>query len=135
MLFIMKKMPIDHMHVTVKTVENLLSTNEKVFKPSSKLRHQDFQRHEYIGTDYDKVKNIQRVNREQKKIFLDSFSKKPFKVSSRMRAKTEDIFFDPDYAYPRLGPGGQNVKAESLTRSDILGNRSLNFITSFIFTT
>lgn len=33
--------------------------------------------------------------------------RKPFKVSARVRQKTEDIFYDPEYKFPHLGPGSK----------------------------
>jgi hypothetical protein len=44
----------------------------------------------------------------------DSLSRKPFVVNSRIRAKTEDIFFDPEYRFPGMGPGTGLRKLENM---------------------
>ena len=51
---------------------------------------------------------------DEEKIQTDSLSRKPFVVTSRIRSKTEDIFFDPEYQFPGMGPGTGLKRLESM---------------------
>jgi hypothetical protein len=53
---------------------------------------------------------------DEEKVQTDSLSRKPFVVNSRIRAKTEDIFFDPEYRFPGMGPGTGLRKLENMVR-------------------
>jgi hypothetical protein len=99
-------------HIT----ENLLINSNNVFKPASILRNELFQRPEYIGTDYDKMKNLHKYLQDEEKVQTDSLSRKPFVIQSRIRSKTEDIFHDPEYRFPDMGPGTGLRKLENMVR-------------------
>jgi hypothetical protein len=101
------------------TIENLLSNSENIFKPTS--RNQDvFHPQVYVGTDYDKVNNLNKNAIEEEKIRIDSYSRKPFVITSRVRAKNEDLFHNPDFRFPHIGGSTGVFKLESITRSDVL---------------
>lgn len=104
-------------------VENLVSTSSNAFKPASLLKARDFDQPEYIGTDFDKMKNLNKIQVEQEKIRIDSYSRRPFVVSSRIRAKFEDIFNDDSYQFAYMGPGGNVVKLDAITRGSGAGRR------------
>jgi len=97
-------------HIT----ENLLINSNNVFKPSSIKRNEPFHRPEYIGTDFDKMKNLNKYWVDEEKIQTDSLSRKPFVITSRVRSKTEDIFHDPEYRFPGMGPGTGLKRLESM---------------------
>lgn len=104
-------------------VENLVSTSSNTFKPASLLKARDFGKPEYIGTDFDKMKNLNKIQVEQEKIRIDSYSRRPFVVSSRIRAKFEDIFNDDSYQFAYMGPGGNVVKLDAITRGGGIQDR------------
>jgi uncharacterized protein involved in tolerance to divalent cations len=107
-------------------VQNL--ANEKVaFKTSVIPRDTDFSKNEHCGTDYDKLHILHREFIEQEKIRIDSYSRKAFVVSSRIRSKFEDIFSDPTFRIANLGPGGENMKLQSITRADLLDENKYIF--------
>ena len=54
---------------------------------------------------------------DEEKVVTDSLSRKPFVIQSRLRAKTEDIFFDPEYKFPGMGPGTGLKRLESMVNS------------------
>lgn len=101
-------------HIT----ENLLINSNNVFKPSSILKNEPFHKPEYIGTDFDKMKNLHKYVQDEEKIQTDSLSRKPFVIQSRIRAKTEDIFHDPEYRFPGMGPGTGLKRLESMVRDN-----------------
>lgn len=54
------------------------------------------------------------IRLEEEKVQTDSLSRKPFVTTSRIRSKTEDIFFDPEYRFPGMGPGTGLKRLESM---------------------
>ena len=58
--------------------------------------------------------HIYTYRMDEEKIQTDSLSRKPFVVTSRIRSKTEDIFFDPEYQFPGMGPGTGLKRLESM---------------------
>lgn len=82
-------------------VDNLVQTSANVFRPASLLRAHDFGYPLHHGTDYDKLENLHKIAVEEEKMRIDSYSRKPFVVSSRNRAKFEDIFND-EFQYPDM---------------------------------
>jgi len=97
-------------HIT----ENLLLNSNNVFKPTSIKRNELLHRPEYIGTDFDKMKNVNRYWQDEERVQTDSLSRKPFVITSRIRSKTEDIFHDPEYKFPGMGPGTGLKKLENM---------------------
>lgn len=94
--------------------ENLLISSNNVFKPTSIKKNEPFHRPEYIGTDFEKMKNLNKILMEEEKVQTDSLSRKPFVTTSRIRSKTEDIFHDPEYRFPGMGPGTGLKRLESM---------------------
>eukprot|EP01032_Pedospumella_encystans_P009879 gene9879-11593_t len=101
-------------HIT----ENLLLNSNNVFKPTSIKRNEPFHRPQYIGTDFDKMKNVNRYWQDEERVQTDSLSRKPFVITSRIRSKTEDIFHDPEYKFPGMGPGTGLKKLENMVRDN-----------------
>lgn len=101
-------------HIT----ENLLINSNNVFKPASVLKNEPFHKPEYIGTDFEKMKNLHKYLLDEEKVQTDSLSRKPFVIQSRIRAKTEDIFHDPEYRFPGMGPGTGLKKMENMLRDN-----------------
>eukprot|EP01040_Poterioochromonas_malhamensis_P014602 gene14602-16181_t len=126
-----KKLPdqldsgVVQMKVKQQIVENLLQ--QKPFKTSTVPRDTDFIPSQHIGTDYDKIHNLNKLIIEEEKVKFESQSRRPFVVSSRIRSKFEDIFFDPSFRIPNLGPGGGNRKLESITRADLLNEKNYKY--------
>lgn len=100
------------------TVENLILTEKYNFKPSTRLRDFAFHPHTHITMNYEKASYINKHAVDAEKVRTDSYSRKPFVVSSRIRFKFEDIFDNPNFVYPNMGPGGVKADIESLMRSD-----------------
>jgi hypothetical protein len=98
--------------------DNIKKQPEPPFKPSSK-NGSSFNTYTYAGMDYDKQNNLNKIVIDEEKIRIDSHSRKPFKISSRIRSKTEDVVFDPEYRFPDFGPGKDAKKLESMTRTDV----------------
>jgi hypothetical protein len=100
------------------TLENRILTCEKNFKPASRLKAHDFHPQRHITMNYEKGSYINQYVVEEEKIRTDSYSRKPFVVSERIRGKFEDIFGNPNYAYPKMGPGGIKIDLEDVVRFD-----------------
>eukprot|EP01031_Cornospumella_fuschlensis_P036452 gene36452-44219_t len=84
------------------TVENLFLADKSNFKPASKLKNFAFHPHQHITMNYEKTSYINKHLVEEEKIRTDSYSRKPFVVSSRIRARYEDIFDDPNFVFPSM---------------------------------
>eukprot|EP01039_Chlorochromonas_danica_P007112 gene7112-7864_t len=105
-------------------VENLILAHEQPFKPSSRLKDHVFTPHSHITMNYDKTSYINKHVVEEEKVRTDSYSRKPFVVSSRIRFKFEDIFDNPNFVYPNMGPG---VHTETMTRSESMPTEETKF--------
>lgn len=99
-------------------ISNLVYTAEESFRPAAG-KGEMFNKQNYICSDYDMEKVNKQWVRDEEKLKIDSNSRKPFKVSGRVRQKSEDIFYDPEYKFPHIGPGGGNISLDSITRSDV----------------
>lgn len=108
-------------------VENLILAHEQPFKPSSRLKDHVFTPHSHITMNYDKTNYINKHVVEEEKVRTDSYSRKPFVVSSRIRFKFEDIFDNPNFVYPNMGPGGLKVPMEAMTRSESMASEETKF--------
>jgi hypothetical protein len=106
-------------------LDNALEKN--TFRTSVVPRDKNFSDFAHLGTDYDKNRNLNQYLIEEEKMRIDSYSRRPFVVSSRIRSKFEDIFFDPTFQIPNLGPGGDQRKLESITRADLLNEEKFMY--------
>ena len=55
----------------------------------------------YVGTSYDKVNTLNKLDVDEKKFCIEYFSRKPFSIPVGSRKQAADGFINPDF-----GPGG-----------------------------
>lgn len=96
---------------------NMMSGMDTFKPPSSK--NENFNHDRYIGSDYDIERISKQLDLDNQKLFVDAQSRKPFKISSRRRGLTEDCIYDPSYKFPSLGPGGDNLLLQNITRQHV----------------
>ncbi len=73
---------------------------------------------EYIGTDYHKNEFINRQNLEENRLRLEGSSKKAFfPASNRIKDKFEDIFENPNFQYPYMGPSKGALQFDRMLRN------------------
>lgn len=96
-------------------INNRCSNTTDAFKTSSKNSY--FEPFKYNFSDYNVEETNAKFEAENKRLGLQSFSRKPFNFSStRAKMKHEDIFEDSTYKYPLMGPSAEGVNMGSLLR-------------------
>ncbi len=105
------------------TTTNLLPLQRDIMKitkkPPSKTAAGLFGEVVHIGTEFTKFNQLERADKEGKRIQMESFCRKPFKVISKQVHKTEDLFGDANNYTPSiLGPSSGSIDFTKVTRSD-----------------
>jgi hypothetical protein len=105
------------------TTSNLLPLQRDIMKitkkPPSKTAAGLFGEVVHIGTEFTKFNQLEKADKEGKRIQMESFCRKPFKVISKQVHKTEDLFGDANNYTPSiLGPSSGSVDFTKVTRSD-----------------
>jgi hypothetical protein len=74
----------------------------------------------HIGTDYDAQKKLIKFQKEEEKMAIDEFCRKPFTIPLGVKQKYEDSYGNPDYSYPVsiLGAGTGIPDLGKMVRTD-----------------
>lgn len=100
------------------TINNLLKTKKDHFL--CQLDPILNQNQHHIGTDYDAQKKLIKLQKEEEKMAIDEFCRKPFTIPLGMKLKYEDSYGNPDYSYPVsiLGAGTGKPDLGKMVRTD-----------------
>jgi hypothetical protein len=116
------------LHRKQQVIDNLITLPEHTFRPAATCKTQTtFQPFHHVGSDYNKEAMMKKDLIEEEKIRIDSYARKPFVTSSRIRSKYEEMGNDAGPQVANLGPGGGNKRIESLTRDDLLDEEKYIF--------
>jgi hypothetical protein len=101
---------------TQNTTQNRLLHPAQVYKAQTVQQY--FSPLEYQYSNYDKARMAERSANDQHQMKTDSFSRKPFQVTSRIKSYSEDTFEDKEYKHPYMGPGKNKKGLQDYTRSE-----------------
>lgn len=104
--------------------ENLSSKPENTYKASVTPHY--FGKLHYQYNDFLKETDLHKDHVEEERVKVDTWSRKPFSTTNRVKLKHEESFSDSNYKFSNHGPGTGVPKLETMIRTDL--NDSSKFL-------